>query len=76
MEWEVLQSLKNDKKVGYLFAEDTTKGIKSYILIDPAKSKVSKFQQKTKKIHGVIDLSYFIKKSRENGEKNKGIEAL
>jgi hypothetical protein len=37
---------------------------------------VSKFQQKTKKMHGVIDLSYFINKSRENGEKDKGIEAL
>jgi len=27
-------------------------------------------------MHGVIDLSYFINKSRENGEKDKGIEAL
>ena len=60
---EVLQSLKMIK--GRLLI--CRKYNETHQIIDPAKRKVPIFQQKTKKIHGVINLYYFINKRRENG---------
>lgn len=70
MEQEVLHSLKMIKGRLLICRRYNEK----HQIIDPAKRKVPMFQQKTKKIQGLINLSYFINKSRENGGKNEGIK--